>query len=98
MPRRTQRQRERSDSDSDPNPQPARRVKFRNNPQVQVQETSSPRSSPPPIPDSRPQAKEEELVKNDPKVSWRILKPISSSKTGTSALCALCESIFGGVL
>jgi len=67
MPRRTQKQRDRSDSDSDPNPQPARRVKFRN--EAQVQETSSLRSSPPPL-NPRSQAKEDEPEKNDPKVSF----------------------------
>ena len=66
MPRRTQRQRDRSDSDSDPNPQPARRVKFRT--EAQVQETSSLRSSPPPL-NPRSQAKEDELENSDPKVS-----------------------------
>jgi hypothetical protein len=64
MPRYKQRNRSESDSDADPPP----RVKSRK--QARFQDSSSPRSSPPPLIDHPPQVPNEEAeVKKDPKVS-----------------------------
>ena len=64
MPRNKQRTRSESDSDADP----PSRIKPRK--QARFQDSSSPRSSPPPLPDNPPQVPDEEAeVKKDPKVS-----------------------------
>jgi hypothetical protein len=68
MPRNKQRNRSESDSDADPPP----RIKTRK--QARFQDSSSPRSSPPPLPDIPPQVLIEETeAKRDPKVSLYLL-------------------------
>ena len=68
MPRTKQRNRSDSDSDAD---QPSR-IKPRK--QARFQDSSSPRSSPPPLPDIPHQVHNDESeVKTDPKVSLHLL-------------------------
>jgi hypothetical protein len=66
MPRYKQRNRSESDSDADPPP----RIKTRK--QARFQDSSSPRSSPPPLIDIPPQVPNEELEVKDPKVSLTV--------------------------
>ena len=63
MPRNKQRTRSESDSDADLPP----RIKSRK--QARFQDSSSPRSSPPPLPDIPAVLNEEIEIKKDPKVS-----------------------------